>query len=205
MKLIPLGSKKYPGNHAIVDDEDFDKVKKYKYNCVVIANSFYARRYIRDKETGKMTWIFIAEDIIGKPRKGLEINFVNKNPLDNRKENLRKRTHQANIVNSKIRNKKTQSGFKGVSVLRVHDASYFRTTIPRTVLFKNKFIAKVFYDVISVVVHKTLACNNNTEICKEARNKIIEKFEELNANRRIPHKWFESQIEKIMKEYDIIA
>lgn len=205
-KLISLHSKTYPNNFATIDDCNYDKVKNFKYNCVSISNKLYARRFTRDKENRKrLIWIFIAQDILGyKPRRGLEINFMNRNPLDNREENIRVRPHSQNIINSKFINKKTKTGYKGVSELHVRkNAKYFRTTIPRTIIFNSVQIAKTWYDVISQELYGQLACNNGTIVCQAFKDLAMKKFDELN-NSNMKHAEFEAYIKLLIETYNVV-
>lgn len=89
---------------AIIDLEDIEKIKPY---CFYLDNKGYARaRKGKDK-------IFLHHLIIGKPEKGLVVDHINRNCLDNRKSNLRITTYQTNILNAKI-NKNNKTGVKNV-------------------------------------------------------------------------------------------
>jgi hypothetical protein len=88
------------GQVTIVDDDDYEELSKYKWYF----DGFYAVRY----EDGKL--IFMHRQIVNAP-KGLVVDHINRNKLDNRKSNLRLCTHRQNAVNSKHRN---NSGYKGV-------------------------------------------------------------------------------------------
>lgn len=109
MKRIPLTRGKY----AIVDDEDYKWLSQWKW---------YARQNKR--------WGFYARTnskyIMGEPRFGIEmhrfiigakrgqiVDHINRNTLDNRKENLRFVTYSQNCINAKPRTDGV-SKFKGV-------------------------------------------------------------------------------------------
>lgn len=74
---------------AIIDLEDIDKIKNYKW-CF---SSGYCKSHLSN---GKR--IGIHQLLIDCPE-DMEIDHINRNPLDNRKENLRICTHQQNTWN----------------------------------------------------------------------------------------------------------
>lgn len=84
------------GNIAIVDDELFDKLSKYKW----LSCGRYAARathyYIDGKR--KQKWIFMHKLIADAPEK-MQVDHINRNTFDNRKDNLRICTHQQNSFN----------------------------------------------------------------------------------------------------------
>lgn len=105
MKTIPLSKNK----SALVDDEDFDKLVRFKW-CILTSRGgrFYARR--------DMTGILMHRIImgLGKAPKGIHVDHINGDTLDNRKSNLRICTHAQNTRSSGISRNNT-SGFKGAS------------------------------------------------------------------------------------------
>lgn len=107
MKKIPLTK----GRFAIVDDEDFDFLNKRKWLAVNGTNAIYAGRnqWMND---GKMKTILMHRVILGA-KKGQLIDHVNRNPLDNRRENLRFCTASQNTQNRRMQ-RNNKSGFKGV-------------------------------------------------------------------------------------------
>ena len=103
------------GKVALVDDEDFEELNKYKW-CAHkpgTASTYYAMRAISVIINGKrkQKMIDMHRQILGFP-KGM-IDHINRNGLDNRKKNLRICTRSTNRLNSKIR-KDNKSGFRGV-------------------------------------------------------------------------------------------
>mgnify|MGYP001587102236 CR=1 FL=1 len=100
MKPIKLTQGKY----AIVDDEDFEWLNQWKW-CV---NHDYA---VRTVEKGKMIWM---HKIINKTPTGYLTDHINRNKLDNRKENLRTVTSSQNKINVGLRKDNT-SGYAGIS------------------------------------------------------------------------------------------
>ena len=100
MKEIPLTQ----GKIAIVDDEDFDLVmaKKWHYS---LSSANYGRA--RSNNVSMHRFIMQAQ-------KGLEVDHINGDPLDNRRSNLRIVTHAQNQKNMKVHTTNV-SGAKGVS------------------------------------------------------------------------------------------
>ena len=97
------------GDLAIVDDEDYPKLKMYNWSTT------HYGHLCRGKRIGKKTInILLHRYILGNIPDDLEVDHINGNPLDNRKENLRLCTHQQNMCN-KSRHKNCRSGYKGVT------------------------------------------------------------------------------------------
>lgn len=105
IKKIPLTQGKY----AIINEEDFDLVSKYKWH-------FFARKYAgRDYiENGKKKKMSMHRLITNFPI-GCEIDHINGNGLDNRRSNLRISTHKENICNRAFLNKNNTTGYRGVT------------------------------------------------------------------------------------------
>ncbi|MCR1994507.1 AP2 domain-containing protein [Bacillus paralicheniformis] len=108
MAKIPLHGKRGSGKFAIVDDEDFDYLSKYKWR---LSTCGYA---VRTGDSGAV--VRMHREVMDTPE-GLVTDHINQNKLDNRKENLRVCTVAQNNMNSK---KPIRNGyrFKGVSRLK---------------------------------------------------------------------------------------
>jgi hypothetical protein len=97
MKTIPLTR----GKVALVDDEDFEWLNRFKWCAHKVGNRWEATREFNlhatngDSRSYHMT---MAVFLIGTNRK-LRIDHVNRNSLDNRKSNLRWATSGQNSVN----------------------------------------------------------------------------------------------------------
>ena len=91
---------------ALVDDESFKEVSKYRWNYVIMG---YAESRLGSKKNKPIRMhIFLMN-----PPKGMFVDHINMNGLDNRKENLRLATYQQNNYNRRL-NKNNKSGYKGV-------------------------------------------------------------------------------------------
>lgn len=114
MKVLQLSQCK----EALIDDEDFDKVSKFKWtyqkaytgvdkNCEYAFTSTGGPHITRKR-------IYLHRYIIGAP-KGKMVDHINGNGLDCRKDNIRLATNSQNQANSKTRTNKMYSNLKGVS------------------------------------------------------------------------------------------
>ena len=114
MKLLQL-SLNY---NAIVDDNMHEFLSQFKWyaNKVIASkkkNSFYPSRSMKLGCRWKI--IFLHHVIAGHPMKGFHVDHINRNTLDNRRENLRVVSVQENLRNSS-KSSRNKSGFKGVSL-----------------------------------------------------------------------------------------
>jgi hypothetical protein len=110
-KLIPVGRSK----NAIVDDEDYDVLSKYKWAHYKKKNSEgYAKRHIY--ANGKRTTMLMHRELI-LAKNGDIVDHVDMNGLNNTKANLRICNNGQNAHNSKIYSTNT-SGYKGVTYNR---------------------------------------------------------------------------------------
>lgn len=88
MKNIYLRGK-HPELSIIVDDEDYDRLNKYKW--------YYCHGYAQRTDLKNHSHIFVHWDVIGRPSKGFVVDHINHFKLDNRKENLRHLDYVSNI------------------------------------------------------------------------------------------------------------
>ncbi len=102
---------------AIVDDEDYDRVNRYKW-YVMNRNSsthrtLYAARGYSDEKSRKRI-IYMHRYVNNTPAGG-HTDHINGNGLDNRKANLRTCTRAENHQNSRKCRTATSSVYKGVN------------------------------------------------------------------------------------------
>lgn len=109
MKTIEIKSKKYGIHHLLVDDEDFEKVNKYKWHIDKSRNKIYATTAIYNNKV--LTNVRVYRIILGDSYK--LIDHKDGNGLNNQKSNLRPCTHAQNMYNSGPKSNNT-SGYKGV-------------------------------------------------------------------------------------------
>jgi hypothetical protein len=106
MKKIKLTK----GKTAIIDDEDYPEISKYKwYTKEGHGSIFYA---VRTPSSNGQKKIFMHRQILNFPN--TLIDHINRNGLDNRKNNLRLCNKSQNHINCK-KYKNNTSGYRGVS------------------------------------------------------------------------------------------
>ena len=89
---------------ALIDSDDINKIKDLRFHGTKKTSI-----YIRDNN-GR----YLHNLIIGIPPKGYEVDHKNRNPLDNRKLNLRFASRQQQRMNSSKQKRKLSSKYKGV-------------------------------------------------------------------------------------------
>lgn len=126
MKKIPLTQ----GRCALVDDDDFDRVSKYRWHAwrVPSKNKYYARRSL-GKGGGKFPKQRMHRFIMEVTDPLTEVDHINGNGLDNRKENLRLSTKTQNQRNRQGPCKMNKSGYRGVGWSQLHGAWRARVTV----------------------------------------------------------------------------
>ncbi len=104
MKKIKLTQGKY----ALVDNEDYPLLSRHKW---LVHKTRGGSLYVESSSFAKGKQTFIHRAIMGRGRK--DVDHINRNPLDNRKNNLRFVTKSENLINRR-RFKGTKSKYKGV-------------------------------------------------------------------------------------------
>lgn len=95
-KIILYDKKNNVNSVTIIDSENIDKVKKYKWAAVSKGKSTYVKTDIR--VNGKRKTLYLPNLLIGN-KKGFQVDHISGNTLDNRKINLRFATQQQNLMN----------------------------------------------------------------------------------------------------------
>jgi len=95
------------GKYAIVDAEDYLRLSSYKWCAVKEGRTWYAKTFRRDGMPLSM------HRLITRAPKGLLVDHINHNGLNNRRSNLRLCTHKQNQRNRRP-NRGGTSEYKGV-------------------------------------------------------------------------------------------
>jgi hypothetical protein len=154
MKLISLTK----GKFTMVDDEDFDKLSKYKWMATTQRKTSYAGRDL-SLGGGKSKRIYM-HSILAKTPKGFVTDHIDGNSLNNQKKNLRVCTNAENLRNSgkPITN---SSGFKGVSFHKQTGKYRARITLNRKEIYLGEYKSKeVAHEIVKkeiVFYHKEFA------------------------------------------------
>jgi hypothetical protein len=136
MKEIPLTK----GYAAQVDDDDFEWLSKYKWTAVVTGQQIkrvYAYRR-HDWDNAKRRWKHIVwmHREIAKPAGGLDVDHIDYNTLNNRKENLRCCSRSQNLAHN--RRAIGATGFRGVTLTKDGSKAPYKTQ------FRGKCIGTFF-------------------------------------------------------------
>lgn len=105
MQKINISTKKYPNTFALVDNDNYDELNKWKWYR---SENGYAVRTVRTNEKR----IYMHKEVNKTPI-GFLTDHINRNKLDNRKKNLRTATKGLNNINRDL-TKNNTSGYKGV-------------------------------------------------------------------------------------------
>jgi hypothetical protein len=100
--------------YTIVDPADYERLRKYEWTTRKGTNSFYVRRHVAGYKGKKQTIVYMHQETIKVP-KGLIIDHINNDGMDNRRANLRAATRAQNSRNRKNSLKSGGSIYKGVS------------------------------------------------------------------------------------------
>ncbi len=106
VRFIPLSH----GKFTIIDTDDYERLKKHKWYTSQDGNHFYAYAYI--SIANKKKKIFMHRYITSAP-KGMVVDHIDGNGLNNLKSNLRICTHAQNVQNSRPKSN-SSSKYKGV-------------------------------------------------------------------------------------------
>lgn len=135
MKNIELTGKYGKNKYALVDDEDFEKINQYLWH---LSGKYAVKSYgVRPNRTKISMHRFIMN-----AEKGVMIDHINGNELDNRKCNLRLCTNSQNQMNAK-KQSNSSSEYKGVTKNKPWRASIGSKTIGH---FNTEIEAAEAYD-----------------------------------------------------------
>jgi hypothetical protein len=117
-RRIDISTPKYPNTFALVDDEDFERINQISWRAVLDRRVLYATH---DGDAGRSSVMFMHRLVLNAPD-GTLIDHINRDGLDNRKENLRFCSHIQNGRNRVKANGPSTSKYKGV---------YFSSTVQK--------------------------------------------------------------------------
>lgn len=91
---------------ALIDDDDYSRIARYRWYYQ--SPMGYARAWIEGKR------VYMHRLIFNVKQKEIQVDHINGNKLDNRKENLRIATPSQNQANKPKTSKKCSSRYRGV-------------------------------------------------------------------------------------------
>jgi len=149
MKIIKLTQ----GKMALVDDEDYEYLSQFKWHVVFNKTDYYAVRWTHGSHASRKS-VFMHREIM-ETTKGMEVDHIDHNTLNNQKYNLRNCTHQQNKRNTRKRENKASS-YLGVEVRKTKNGTTFRAHIKvnnKSIKLgnsKNEKEAAVLYDKAAI-------------------------------------------------------
>lgn len=207
MKKIPLSK----GQYALVDD-DFVVEHKYYAHWYPSIQSFYAERMV--PVNGKQKKQGLAHDVLGVKRwelrdKGLVVDHINHDTLDNRRENLRLVTRSQNGFNQKPQ-KNTSSKYKGVTWYKAIGKWHTQIQVANVRYHLGYYVnehdaayvynaaAKVLFQQYALLNDITGAVTDDRLRCKHFINKIQKQIIEdvLSENNKFEGGYTQKQPEK---------
>jgi hypothetical protein len=141
------------GKVAIVDDEDYERLVQHKWSLNKSKGYLYAAR--RDRIDEVSILLKMHRDILGLTYKDENIvDHINRNGLDNRKDNLRLVNKSINGYNCKTYNN-NPSGYRGVTKRKTKWRSAIRINgkLKHLGTFSNIRDAAIAYDS-AVIIHR---------------------------------------------------
>lgn len=111
VKEYIINSRKYGTKIILLDDEDYERIIKANYKLHLkydkTIDNFYVQFHYPDKTKKEGRGTIGLHRFVMNPLPGFQVDHINRNPLDNRKCNLRLCTQQDNAKNkSRYNNKK---------------------------------------------------------------------------------------------------
>jgi hypothetical protein len=172
VKSIPLTR----GKETVVDDEDYEALRRYKWYATT--NGYAGRDFGR---RGSHETVFIHQQIMG----GSDVDHVNRNPLDNRRANLRYATRSQQMMNRNKQAMPATSAYKGVS----WDATRNKWRATVQIYGKHAFIgrfddehqAAFAYDVAATLLFGQFAVTNSVHHGSSLNRSVIDRISRLVA------------------------
>lgn len=109
-RLIPLTK----GKFAIVDELDYEWLSQWNWKAKESEGCYFSAYRILPRVKGETRKRVMMHNLILPPIEGKKVDHINRNPLDNRKCNLRLATPSQNSSNTRVRLNKTSSKYFGV-------------------------------------------------------------------------------------------
>lgn len=131
--------------YALVDEDDFDNLNKYKWRISKSkSGNYYAIRSKYNKNTKKCEIFKMHREIMKLTKEDKSfVDHKNGNGLDNTKDNLRITDSTGNSRNANKTNKKTKSQYKGVTYTKSTGKWQARISVNGTRLNLGQFTLEI--------------------------------------------------------------
>lgn len=117
------------GHQVLLDEEDTHLFDEYRWHIKRNRSKTYVRCHPQ--------FVYLHRMVMNAPV-GIQVDHINGNGLDNRKENLRLCTTSQNLFN-RGKNKNNTSGLKGVGFDKRRGTWYARIEVDRKTIFIGSF------------------------------------------------------------------
>lgn len=155
--FVPLGEGAKQG-YAIISADDVPKAENNNWR---LDSHGYAIKSIR--VGGKTKNIPLHHLVYKKPDKGMVIDHINRNKLDNRRENLREVSWSVNSANRKFHRKNGSLFlYPGVRQIKSNKTGVVYDTFEVSIKFKDKWMKREYYHNLAEAI--------------EARKRMEEEF-----------------------------
>ena len=124
------------GQFALVDDEDYGWLMQWNWHANLTPWGFCATRARKRSDGPGMRCILMHREIMGTPE-GMQVDHINHDSLDNRKQNLRNCTASENQHNMSLQ--RGSSKYKGVNWCRQRSKWQARITFERERIWLGLF------------------------------------------------------------------
>lgn len=147
--FVPLGENAKQG-YALISADDVYKVETNSWR---LDSHGYAIKSVR--KNGKTKNIFLHHVVYKKPDKGMVIDHINRNKLDNRRENLREVSYSLNSANrSRRKSVKENRPYPGVRRVRNRRTGEMYNTWEVTIKLKEKFEYTGYFNNVDDAIKK---------------------------------------------------
>lgn len=161
---IEVNTKNHGKKIIHVDDDDYEFLDKMTWTVYKARNTFYAAGVIRKRyrKSGDPARVKMHRWIMKCPD-GMQVDHIDGDGLNNRKDNLRLATQSQNGKNKRVK-KSNSTGFKGVGYNEKKDLYVTRIGVNGTLVYggrtKNKYAAAVKYNELALQFFGEFACLN---------------------------------------------
>lgn len=140
--------------YAEIDDEDFDLISNYSWH--MMKGYVVASVYLNKKRKN----VYLHR-IINNTPDGLETDHIDRDKLNNKKENLRTATRKENVINC---NRKRKAKFRGTCFIQKRNKWIASIRVDGVVkylgIFDNELIAANTYNINATKYHGEFAILN---------------------------------------------